>query len=316
MNDASKIDLASRIHAALSFPGVGGRTVQKALDAGVDVYDTDAFLTALSSVSTRIDPAILNESVYENVLGDSWELFEKASNDGQTIFIYSEEEYPSKLNQLKDPPLFLFAKGNVSLLDDEYENVAVVGSRKASDYGLKIAKRFGEVLAERGISSISGLAIGCDTYAHKGSLEKDGYTISVLPSSLDKVVPEQNRDLAESILSRRGLLVSEQLPGSIIDRRSFVQRNRIQAALSDKVVIIATSVDGGTMRTAEFAKRLKRPIGAFMFPEKYQDEDNEGNRELIGSGDAVGLYDASSIVKFLNNDNNSEAASQQLPLKL
>lgn len=308
-------EIAARLLAATKLPGVGARTVQKAVDSKVNCSDSEAFIEAIIASSSRISRDSISSFSFDDLIGDAWDCIETASNDGQKIITYLDPVYPIRLRDLNNPPLILFCKGNCSLLYtyEETPTIAVVGSRKAGDYGLRVAERFGEVLAEDDCIVLSGLAIGCDACAHMGCLEKDGSTIAVLPSPLNKVVPEQHAELADRIISKHGLLVSELAPGTKIERSSFVQRNRIQAALADKVIIIETSVNGGTMRTAEFAQRLNRPLAAYSFPEKFKSPDNEGNDELIAKGLAAPLSDATSISSFLKARTSSE---EQLPLPL
>lgn len=312
MGNEKSFDAAVRLHAALQLPGIGARTVQKAIDSGSDIFDSSTFISALVNASTRVAEGSICAEDFEGLVGACWSTIEFAVNDGQRIITYLDDEFPCRLRNLTDPPLIIFCKGNLSLLNDELPAIAVVGSRKAGDFGLRVAKRFGEVLAEKSTTVISGLAIGCDAYAHEGCLEKDGGTIAVLPSPLNKIVPEQNAWLADRIISKCGLLISEQPPLSKIDRSSFVRRNRIQAALSDKVIIIETAVDGGTMRTAEFAQKLKRPIAAYDFPEKHRGAGNEGNVKLINEGIAVPLYEAESILSFLSSNGCGEEAQLSL----
>lgn len=314
MSTDNSFEIAVRIHAAMQLPGIGARTVQKALDTGVNCFDSDAFVDSLLDVSSRVSKDSISACDLDGLIGVSWDLLETATNDGQELITYLDAGYPNSLRDLSNPPLILFCRGNTSLLHSNMPYVAAVGSRKAGDYGLRVAHRFGEVLTEAGAIVVSGLAIGCDTAAHEGCLEKDGATIAVLPSPLNKVVPEQNAQLADRIISKHGLLIGELPPGARIDRSTFVQRNRIQAALSEKVIIIETSVNGGTMRTAEFAQKLQRMIGAYSFPKEYQTRENEGNSKLINERLAIPLSDAQSISTFLNTRPQSVEEQLLLPL--
>lgn len=314
MSTDNSFEIAVRIHAAMQLPGIGARTVQKALETGVNCFDSDAFVDSLLEASSRVSKDSISARDLDDLTGVSWDLLETATNDGQELITLLDAGYPNCLRDLSNPPLILFCKGNTALLHSDMPSVAAVGSRKAGDYGLRVAHRFGEVLTEAGAIVVSGLAIGCDTAAHEGCLEKDGSTIAVLPSPLNKVVPEQNAQLADRIISKHGLLIGELPPGARIDRSSFVQRNRIQAALSEKVIIIETSVNGGTMRTAEFAQKLQRPIGAYSFSEEHRTRENEGNSKLIDEGIAVPLSDAQSISMFLSTRPQSVEEQLLLPL--
>ena len=275
---------------------------------------TSPTISLTKTTSTRNLENAFNASDFEDAIGACWDQLELAANDGQSIITCLDTEYPVKLKELSDPPLVVYYRGNKALLHETLPAIAVVGSRKASDYGLRVAWRFGEALAEAGATVVSGLAIGCDERAPEGCLAKDGATIAVLPSSLDKVVPEQNAGLADRIVVGQGLLVSERPPLTMVDKSAFVRRNRIQAALADKLIIVETAVDGGTMRTVGFAKKLEKPIGAYSFPEKYRTASCKGNDVLIQEGTAIPLHDTGSIEAFLNTAELK--LGDQLPLEL
>jgi DNA processing protein len=141
---------------------------------------------------------------------------------------------PEILEQTSSCPEFLYAIGKLKLLEEK-TLVAIVGSRRASDYGLRNAFRIAQKLAERGVVVVSGLALGIDAAAHKGALEVNGKTVAVLGSAIDKFEPRSNEPLARKILENDGLIISEYPQGAATYPTNFVLRNRIIAGLSQAI---------------------------------------------------------------------------------
>ena len=192
-------------------------------------------------------------------------------------------QYPKQLLNIPDAPVFLFYKGNINATKNT--NVAVIGTRKPTQDGSMIAKNIGKLLAEKKISVISGLAIGCDTEAHLGCLEGNGNTIAVMPCGLDNVYPKVNKSLAERILSNDGCLISEYLPKQRIFKNNFVERDRLQSGLSKGIIVIETSISSGTMHTVNFAKKQHRHLAVYKHEVKYdKNEQIQGNKKLISEG--------------------------------
>ena len=175
-------------------------------------------------------------------------------------------------------------KGNLEKLSLA-SNVSVIGTREPTDYGKKIGFRIGEVLAERGINVVSGLAVGCDALGHLGALNKNGFTCAVLAHGLQEIYPKQNIELAERILAQDGLLISEYPYGMSPTKNSFVERDRIQAGLSNSTVVIETGIKGGTLHAVNATIELGRNIFCVEHPEKYKKEEKvQGNIKLIQNG--------------------------------
>lgn len=158
----------------------------------------------------------------------------------------------------KHLPAELFVAGDLSLLT-EGTRVAVVGSRKASDLGLKRAAKVTKLLVDHGIIVVSGLAEGIDTAAHETALKTGGRTVAVLGTPLEKVFPAKNRALQER-LAREHLVVSQFAPASALGKRAFPMRNRTMALLSDATVIIEAAERSGTINQGWEALRLGRTL--------------------------------------------------------
>jgi len=166
--------------------------------------------------------------------------------------------YPTALKQTFSPPLVLYYRGELSRCSAA-PILAVVGTRKPSAYGRESTRKLLTPLCERGISIISGLAMGIDTIAHQCALEKNSGTIAVLAHGLDEVYPPLNRELAKRIV-QNGLLLSEYEPCTKVEKWNFPARNRIISALSNAVFIIEGALTSGAMLTAKFALEQSREI--------------------------------------------------------
>lgn len=168
-------------------------------------------------------------------------------------------EYPNKLKLIEDKPILLYVKGNLKLLDQK-NNIAIVGSRKPSQKGYEICSIISERLSVEGCSIVSGFAIGCDEAAHNGCLFAKGSTIAVIPSG-HKFAQKGNRQLFNMILINNGLIISELPPDSRAEKYTFIDRNRIIAAISDGILIIEGGDKGGTSHTIKFGTEYKKNIG-------------------------------------------------------
>ncbi|NOU63214.1 hypothetical protein GC096_04025 [Paenibacillus sp. LMG 31461] len=176
---------------------------------------------------------------------------------GIKLIPYNNINYPEQLKLIKDPPLILYCMGNLEVLKNT-KNVAVVGTRKPTDMGIKVAEKVTTSFAERDFTIVSGLALGIDTIGHKAALKANKTTIAVMAGSLDKIYPRENKFLADQIINQNGLLISENPIGAATMRSAFVKRDRIQSGLSIGICPVQTSIDGGTMHTIRYAYEQKR----------------------------------------------------------
>ncbi len=172
----------------------------------------------------------------------------------------NDQIYSRGLTGFKDV-LTLHGRGSRLLLRRHHDRfVAVVGTRRPCAEAYKAAFRIGRILAAQDYVVVSGLALGCDTAAFEGALSISGRCVGVLAHGLHMVYPWRNMGLAEKVLSKRGTLVSEYPPGTPVERKQFVHRDRVQAALACVVVVIQTSATGGTMHTVRTAQSLGRTV--------------------------------------------------------
>lgn len=192
-----------------------------------------------------------------------------------------EKTYPLLLKKIKNPPNILYVLGN--LIENE-KCVAIVGTRKCTDYGKEVALEIGGNLAEAGLTIVSGFAPGIDTFAHLAAIERKKRTIAVLGTGLDKksLYPKSNLKLVEKILENGGCLISEYPPGTKGTKFTFPQRNRIIAGLSLGVIVIEAKLKSGALITAEFAKKEGRKI--FAIPGSIYSPTSKGCHLLIKQG--------------------------------
>jgi DNA processing protein len=243
----------------------------------VDRKSFAEYASAKSETESRM-PGFGADQVMER-FSEAEELLDKtrSTNNGSVL---NFRDFPTKLREMDDPPLLVHCLGDSSLISSP--SVAVIGTREPTGFGSDAAIEFGKQLAENGQVVVSGLALGCDTGGHEGCLEADGKTIAVLAHGLDTMFPKENRDLAISILSRGGLLLSEYKFGVGARGHQFVERDRIQAALSDAVIVVETGVEGGTLHTVGFAEKNDVPVFALDHPPEFHEEKQvAGNLMLI-----------------------------------
>ena len=186
-------------------------------------------------------------------------------------------EYPAGLHDLEDPPS-LWLLGALR----EAPGVAVVGTRRCTRYGLGLAEAFGAAIARAGWTTVSGLARGVDTAAHRGALARSGHAVAVLGSGIDVCYPRENLGLYQRIVEGGGAVLSEYPPGTPPDRWRFPARNRIIAALSAAVVVVEAAVTGGALITARLAAEMGRPV--FAVPGDVDRDMSEGCNRLIRDG--------------------------------
>ncbi|MBR3795020.1 MAG: DNA-processing protein DprA [Clostridia bacterium] len=187
-------------------------------------------------------------------------LFDRLRKDGVHLIVRGSERYPELLAQIVHPPHLLYVKGSANLCDRF--PMAVVGTRRASGYGLRQTRAIARELAGEGMCIVSGLALGIDAAAHEGALDAQGRTIAVLGSSLDKMYPSANRHLMARIIDMGGSVVSEYPPGTEPTRYSFLDRNRIIAGLSLGVLVTDAPARSGALSTAQRALNEGREVFA------------------------------------------------------
>ena len=206
----------------------------------------------------------------------------------QIITINKEDEFfPEAFKAIGEDCLErIYAMGNLDLLKREHM-VAIIGSRKATRTGNSKAYDLGISYAKKGYVVVSGLALGCDASAHRGCMAADGGTIAIVATGLNLVHPRENIPLQEEILRKGGLILSEQPLGVKANPTRLVARNRLQAALSEEVIVAECPKHSGTMHTVRFAQKYGKKVKAARLP--YDKEENSGNKYIIDTGIGEGI---------------------------
>ena len=195
------------------------------------------------------------------------------------LITMSDESYPNDLREIHDPPPLLYMKGNELPLDKTM--IAVIGSRRPSSYGLKIAEEICRNLAKSNVTVVSGMAIGIDSASHWGSLRGGGPTVAVLGSGIDIIYPQSNRKLY-NLIAENGAVITEFPLGTPPEAKNFPIRNRIISGLSRGVVVIEASRKSGTMITASLALEQGREV--FAVPGSIESFKSVGTHFLIKQG--------------------------------
>lgn len=198
---------------------------------------------------------------------------------GLRIMTIGEEDYPENLKNIIDPPIVLYINGK--LKEEDKSSIAIVGSRRASFYGLSTSEKFAYALSERGLTIVSGMARGIDTYAHRGALKQGGRTIAVIGSGFGHLYPEENFRLAEEI-ARNGAVISEFPVNTQPFPQNFPRRNRVISGLSQAVLVVEAAQNSGALITADFALEQGRDV--FALPGEVGSATSYGTNALIKEG--------------------------------
>lgn len=256
----------------------------------------------------------LGAKVIERVLAarqnvDLDQVWAKIESQGIKILTWQDEDYPSRLKEIDQPPPVMYIRGEY--LPDDLFAVAIVGTRRVTSYGRQITEELAGFLASNGITVISGLARGVDAIAHQSALKAGGRTIAILGSGVDKIYPPEHMKLAAQMLER-GAIMSDYAPGTPPDASNFPPRNRIISGLSLAVVVIEAGETSGALITAEFAAEQGREV--FAVPGSILAPQSKGANKLIQNG-AQPLLNASDLMQALDFTRIGEhkAARKALP---
>ncbi|MCL5094296.1 MAG: DNA-processing protein DprA [Patescibacteria group bacterium] len=222
------------------------------------------------------------------------ELLEK---QGIKYVSFFDKDYPEKLKEIFSPPFVLYYKGE---LKKEEECIAIVGTRKPTDYGIQATKDIAAGLAQAGVTVVSGMALGIDTFAHESTLKSHGRTIAILGCGLEKPYPTSNSNLANQIVENGGALVSEYSIGTAPLKQNFPARNRIIAGFSLGVLVVEAGEKSGALITAKDALEQNRDV--FALPGNIYNKNSFGPNNLIKMG-AKPVANALDILEELNLKN-------------
>ncbi|MGL5347464.1 MAG: DNA-processing protein DprA [Peptostreptococcaceae bacterium] len=264
-----------------SIEGITNKVIDKIIDNGINleelIYLNDKEILNLKNINLNIKENIVK---YKSItyLNDIKDKLNKKSIEYICI---DDKNYPNNLKHIHNAPKVLFYKGEIDILNKDI-NLAMVGARKSTDYGISCAKKISKSLSDVGINIVSGLALGIDYYSHVGALNGASKTIAVLGSSVNNPLPKQNLKLSEKILEDGGLILSEYNINDKIFPSNFSNRNRIISGISDGVIVVEAAEKSGALITVEFA--LEHGKNVFAVPGNINSYMSRGCHKIIKEG--------------------------------
>ena len=275
MTEAELLDIIT----LTMIPGVGPRTSAALLDrfgsAGRVLGASVALLKEVDGVGRKLAEKIADARREFNAEGER----ELCRQRGVTLIPKGDPRYPEGLTRIDDPPALLYVRGSIEPTDALA--IAIVGSRKCTPYGLRMAEKLGHSLARVGLTVVSGLARGIDAAAHRGALKAGGRTIAVLANGLDEVYPPEHEGLAVEVAAS-GAVISESPMRQQPMAGLFPQRNRIISGLSLGVVVVEATPRSGSLGTARHAMEQNREV--FAVPGPADSLASRGCHRLIRDG--------------------------------
>jgi len=261
-------------------PGIGSARLQAMLDqfgrAGAILEQPEVELARVKNIPEKLAVKIAdwrNQVDFESEMA----LAERA---GVRIITLYDEEYPQILKGIYDPPVCLYVRGN--LPDFSYNSIAIVGSRRVTVYGKKMAKYLSEAASYAGWTIVSGLAYGVDALAHQAALDTKGTTVAVLGGGLARIHPQEHTQLARNIVESGGAVISEYPMNYPVSRQSFPRRNRIVSGLSQAVLVVEAGINSGALLTANIG--LEQGKTVFAVPGQADNPQAKGCHHLIKEG--------------------------------
>ncbi len=264
--------------------------------------------------NTFIESKLSHQLFTQDLINNKNDIDDKASiqldkleeHNSKLVSIWNNE-YPELLRKISSPPLLLYVKGK---LHNDKTAIAMVGTRKSSNYGKLTAERFAEFFARNNIVVVSGLAYGIDTISHLATVKAGGITYAILPSAIDTISPNTSIKNAISIVESGGALISEYRFGSNANLATFPQRNRIIAGISIATIVVECGIKSGSLITAKIASSESRDV--FAVPGNINSQKSEGTNKLIKDNLAIialspeDICDELGLVKLIKENINSK----------
>lgn len=265
-----------------SVPGIGNLLFKRLLDR----FESPERVLAASpdelgqveGITTRLVKAVAGRRVSDQVRRELDRIEDRMGRGGFRVITMADPDYPGLLLQIPDPPPFLYLQGDLNRAN---RNIAMVGSRNATRYGIFTTRRLAGELASLNITVVSGMARGIDTAAAEGALEKGGRTIAVLGSGLDRIYPSENRALFHRI-AESGAVITEFPLNAGPDPHHFPIRNRIISGISLGTVVVEAAKRSGSLITARLAAEQNREV--FAVPGNIHSFKSAGTHSLIKQG--------------------------------
>ena len=291
MNEEATIDRKPIIMAITEEGGVGPRMFQQLL---LHLGPPEELLNASSAdldeiprlSATGADRLLRS---LESIDEFTERLYDYAADDIQ-VTSFLDEDYPEHLRKINDPPPLVYFRGDLEAWS--YNYVALVGTTRASQGGLRLAVDLAREFVRRGYGIVSGLATGIDSAAHLGAIKEQGRNIAVLGCGLLNIYPAENTSLAE-LVAKTGLLISEHQPFKSVSKSRLVLRNRMIAAFARAVVVVQIGEETkGELRAAAYAFNQAKPLF-------YGDPDNNLDLALVGNAPGMVIKDAGAVDEII-----------------
>lgn len=291
--------------ALQAVPRIGGSKALKLLQRF-------ALKTLFNTSALHLQSYGLDAEQQKVILSPDWHAIDKrlswlSASPARHILTITDPRYPVALKNVASPPLLLYIEGDVTALS--LPQIAMVGTRNPSYYGIRHANAFAAALVNSGLTITSGLAIGVDGESHKSALAAGGKTVAVLGSGLANVYPKRHRKLAEQILSQ-GAMVSEFMPEALPRPENFPRRNRIISGLALGVVVVEAALNSGSLITARYALEQGREV--FAVPGAIDNPMSEGSHHLIQQGAKLvtNITDVTDELTFMTASTNFKQTEQ------
>lgn len=290
-------------------PGLGNRGVKQLFSycgSATEIFKAPkSKLLKIPGVGEKMANTIKAASPFK----EAETIVEKSNKIDARILHYTHKDYPQRLKQVPDAPCLLYIKGKGNL--NPSRSIAIVGTRKATDYGKGITDKIVKELSNLDLTIISGLAYGIDIQAQRACLQNDIPTFAVLAGGLDRVYPSVHKKYAEE-MQETGGIISESIPGTKPDPHLFPARNRIIAGMTDATIVVEAAEKGGALITANIADSYDRLV--FAVPGDVGHTYSAGTNKLIASQRALIYTGMQDILYHLNWDNIENAQKKIIPL--
>lgn len=236
---------------------------------------TQAELKEVSGINKRMTQQILENRDLNNIE----KMIRSIEENKISLLPFTDERYPGYAKACAESPILLYFKGSLQKFE---RTMGVVGARRCTEYGKKVARDIGKELAKRDVVLVSGFAKGIDSYSQAACMRAGGKTISFLGSGVDICYPTEQRKLYDELLESGSVFLSKYPPGTPVKQQHFIERNALISAWSNEVIIVEAGVKSGALWTAKFADKQKR--GIYAVPHPIYSKEGEGCNRLLSEG--------------------------------
>ena len=266
------------IVSLLGIKGIGNSSVFKLYDKFKSFKEIENYFKNKENSKYYKNFHDINRAFIENTGNKYMDILSKY--DGK-LLTFLDDYYPTYLKHIFNPPVLLHYIGSVERINSGFKNIAIIGSRKATEYGKRAAYDLGYNLSKYNVNVLSGLAYGVDVYAHMGTVDGGGFPIGVIGNGLDQVYPRENEGTYDDV-KKRGVLLTEEFLFSKPAPYKFPMRNRIISGIADAIVVIEAGEKSGSLITANYG--LDNGKSIFALPGSVYSQMSKGSNKLIKEG--------------------------------